>query len=126
MDTFVHIAERSVYHVVGGMALMPLLQAVWFECRRRGLLPRLTGVVVALVPVIAVLTFVALREPWDAAANPDMWWKSWVDYSTWTFGCGLAAWMQVRYCVRNAGWARETHLQLGARWASRLGLLPRS
>ena len=54
MDTFLHILERSVYHLVGGMALLPVLQAAWYECRRKGWLPRLRGAVFALVPAIVV------------------------------------------------------------------------
>ena len=104
LDTFLHILERSVYHLVGGMALLPVLQAAWYECRRKGWLPRLRGAVFALVPAIIVLAIVAIREPWDASRPDNLWWKSWIDYLTWAAGLGLMAWLQVRYRERNTEW----------------------
>ena len=114
-DLVFHVAERSVYHIVGGMALMPILQAVWFECRRKGWVPRLRGATFALVPAVIVLAFVAIREPWDASRLENHWWKSWIDYSTWAFGLVLMVWLQIRYRERNMQWTLAAQKQLG-RW----------
>ena len=121
MELFLHVLERSVYHIVGGMALLPILQAVWFECRRKGWLPKLSGLLFAGVPALVVLMAVAIREPFDAQMT-GLAFKSLIDYATWAFGLLLAAWLQIRYRERYYRYARNTIIQLRESTSRRLGL----
>ena len=116
-----HVIYRELLHITGGIATSQMLRPVWFELRRKGVLPKLTGLIYALPPFALVMLFVGLREPFDAQRDPA--WKSVIDYAGWTFGFGLDVWLQVRYRARNAAWTNAAARQLGA-WARRLGMDP--
>ena len=115
-----HVAWRELLHVMAGFAVVPGLQVVWTECRRAGFLPKLTGLAFAAVPVVAVLGLVALREPGDVAAG-DPAYKSIIDYAGWSVGMLAYVYWSIRYRFRNRLWTSNAVVQLGPKWAGRLG-----
>ena len=115
-----HIIFRETLHITSGAFCLLGLQAVWYELRRAGIVPKLTGLVFAAFPLAVVFGLVAVREPFDAQHDPP--YKSVLDLASWTFGWALAVWLQVRYRERNAAWTAAAARQLGAAWRRRLGL----
>ena len=114
-----HVAWRELLHVMAGFALVPAIQVCWFECRRAGLLPRLTGIAFAVVPMAAVLGLVALREPFDAQTDPA--YKSVLDYGGWAAGMLAYIYFAIRYRSRNYWWASSVTKQVGPTFCRRMG-----
>ena len=114
-----HVVYREALHITAGIACAQMLRPVWFECRRAGWLPKLTGLLYAAPPCLLVLALVAVREPFDAQHDPA--WKSVIDYAGWAFGFAIDTWLQLRYRQRNTEWTANAARQLG-RWAPVLGI----
>ena len=98
-----HVAIREALHLSASTGLTVGMLLTWSEVARAGWLWRLHGLSFWLVPpVLGVVLFVTLKEPFDvqvAGANAcqvpgdtgDPAWKSLVDITFWTIGCVLSS-----------------------------------
>ena len=117
------VVWREMLHLCAGYASVPLFQGIWFEMRRKGWLPKLSGFAFGLVPAVLVVGIgVGVREPYDAQNDPP--WKSTLDGIFWALGILAAVWMQVRYRSRTYAWTVKAVQQLGPRRSYFLGFHP--
>ena len=117
------VVWREALHLCAGYASVPLFQAVWYECRRKGWLPKLSGFAFAFVPAVLIVGLgVGIREPYDAQNDPP--WKSTLDGIFWAVGISAAVWTQVRYRTRTWDWTGKALRQIGHKRARWLGMYP--
>ncbi len=106
MSDVLHVAERFVIHFfsAAGVLLFAFAGIDW--TRRKSWLPTLQGVWAFIVPIVASLLVIFLREPWDVFRGGALV-KSYVDLTGWALGISLAAWGIYRLTPRFAEIVKE-------------------
>ena len=97
-----HVYSRFIIHIFCGAGALLIFQTLfcWIAERLLKLSP-LPGWWFFIVPGLAAVFAIGLREPWDVASgNP--WVKSYFDYASWLLGIAAATWGRWRMNERMA------------------------
>ena len=92
-----HILERFVIHFGSAAMIYGAVFSLYaYLVRTRRLPPGLSGWWALAAPALLGLLIPVLREPFDAAAAPSLWFKSYFDYASWVLGFGASIYERYR------------------------------